>query len=53
MFQKLKPPTLSHPQIIIQNNVVIMQTPGFFFPQTNNMSNPNKKNLKNLIYKKL
>lgn len=42
MFQKLKPPTLSHLQIIIQNNVVIMQTPGFFFPQTNNMSDPNK-----------
>jgi hypothetical protein len=44
MFQKLKPPILSHPQIIIQNNVVIMQTPGFFFsfPQTNNRSTPIK-----------
>jgi hypothetical protein len=40
MFQNLKHPTLSHPQIIIQNNVVVMQNPGFFSPQTNNMSKP-------------
>jgi hypothetical protein len=41
-------PTTPHPQIIIQeNNTFNYSKPWFFSPQTNNMSNPQKKiNLK-------